>query len=275
MKNVLVRSLSGIVYVALIVLALVAGQNWSTALFSIFCVVAMLELQRITMGQVTNGNKVAARALDILVALSMCNVAYILDFPEIAGITCIGIIFGYGLLRFIVALYDKSKSALADVAWSMLSIGYIALPIALVNVLCSEQDGWKIVLTMFVMIWLNDTGAYCVGSICGRTPLFPRLSPKKSWEGFFGGLAFCVAAGVGASVVVGQPFSMLEWIAFGVMVCLLSTWGDLFESLIKRTNGIKDSGNIIPGHGGILDRIDSFLFASIGVFVVMFFVDMI
>ena len=275
MKNLIVRSLSGVVYVGLIVGALIGGMAWSTALFSIFCVLAMLEFQRITMGPVTETLDVITRAVDVVVALALCNVAYVLDFPELMMIIFICLAFGYGVLRFTFALYDKRDHALADVAWSTLSLTYIAVPLMMLSLLCTEQDGWKIVLTMFVMIWLNDTGAYCVGSMLGRNKLFPRLSPKKSWEGFIGGLIFCLAAGIGAFYVVGAPFTMLEWVGFGALVCVLSTWGDLFESLIKRTNHIKDSGNPIPGHGGILDRIDSMLFVAVGVFIVMFFVDMI
>ncbi len=235
----------------------------------------MLEFQRINMGPAVKGIEVATRALDIITALALCNITYVLDFPEIVMITCIAIIFGYALVRFTLTLYNKSVNALTDVALSTLSIMYIAVPLTLLNILCSEQDGWKIVLTMFVIIWLNDTGAYCVGSLCGRHPLFPRLSPKKSWEGFVGGLIFCLAAGAGAFYLVAEPFTLIEWLGVGALVCVLSTWGDLFESLIKRTNHIKDSGNIIPGHGGILDRIDSMLFTSVGIFIVMFFVDMI
>lgn len=275
MKNLVLRSISGIVYVALIVGALIGGLIWSTTLFSIFCVLAMLEFQRITMGHVSRGADIAARALDIIVALVMCNIVYILDMPIPIAMLSICVAFGYAALRFTLALYDNGERSLRNTAWSALSMLYIAAPLMMLGLLCSEQNGWKIILAMFVMIWLNDTGAYCVGSLCGRHPLFPRLSPKKSWEGFFGGFAFCLAAGIGAFYIIGEPFTIYEWLGFGAMICVLSTWGDLFESLIKRTNHIKDSGNIIPGHGGILDRIDSMLFVSVGVFVVLFCVDML
>ncbi len=275
MKNIISRSISGIIYVALIIGALVGGQVWSTALFSVFGLIAMLEFQRIMMGPASGGAGMAARALDIIVALAMCNIVYILDIPFPATLSGLCIIFCYGILRFTIALYDKSGNTLADTSKSILSILYIAVPLMMLGLLCSEQGGWKIILAMFAMIWLNDTGAYCIGSMFGRHPLFPRLSPKKSWEGFFGGLAFCLAAGVGAFYLVGKPFPLAGWLGFSVMVCILSTWGDLFESLIKRTNGIKDSGHIIPGHGGILDRIDSLLFASVGVFAVTFFISLV
>ncbi len=131
-----------------------------------------------------------------------------------------------------------------------------------------------IVLIMFIMIWLNDTGAYCVGSLLGKRRLFPRLSPKKSWEGFWGGMAFCIAAGATCyfafnhdEVMLWGNRSLSAWIGFGIVVCIFSTWGDLFESMIKRTVGAKDSGKLIPGHGGILDRIDSLLLTAPAAFI--------
>lgn len=262
MKNLIVRSLSGVVYVGLIVGALIGGMAWSTALFSIFCVLAMLEFQRITMGPVTETLDVITRAVDVVVALALCNVAYVLDFPELMMIIFICLAFGYGVLRFTFALYDKRDHALADVAWSTLSLTYIAVPLMMLSLLCTEQDGWKIVLTMFVMIWLNDTGAYCTGSLLGRHKMFPRVSPKKSWEGFAGGLLFCVAAAVGAWCFGIQGWNLWQWLVAGAVACAASTYGDLFESLLKRNAGIKDSGNLIPGHGGILDRIDSLLMVA-------------
>ena len=112
------------------------------------------------------------------------------------------------------------------------------------------------------MIWLNDTGAYCTGSLLGRHKMFPRVSPKKSWEGFAGGLLFCVAAAVGAWCFGIQGWDLWQWLVAGAVACAASTYGDLFESLLKRNAGIKDSGNLIPGHGGILDRIDSLLMVA-------------
>ncbi len=117
-------------------------------------------------------------------------------------------------------------------------------------------------LLIFIMIWLNDTGAFLVGSAIGRHRLFERLSPKKSWEGFFGGLLFCLIAGYLAPILSADDFAgyPMRYVGLGVLVCVFSTWGDLFESMIKRAAGVKDSGNILPGHGGMLDRIDSILF---------------
>lgn len=277
MKNLALRAVSGTIYVCLIIGALLGGLAWSTALFSLFCVLAMTEFQGITLGPVRSGMDVAIRAVDTITALAFCNICYILDFPTPVTIAVASLVLGYTLIRFTLALYHKTTGAtdaLTEAAWSTLSLLYIAMPLSMLGMLCTEAPGNMMVLVMFIMIWLNDTGAYCVGSLCGRHKLFERLSPKKSWEGLFGGLAFCLAAGAGAYYILGPVFPLAGWLGIGAMVCVLSTWGDLFESLLKRTHGIKDSGKLIPGHGGILDRIDSMLFASIGIFIIMFFNDL-
>ena len=130
--------------------------------------------------------------------------------------------------------------------------------------------GMLIALFMFVCIWLNDTGAYLVGCTIGKHRLFERISPKKSWEGFFGGMVFCIAAGAFAHLLIGG--SQAIWIPFAIIVSVFATWGDLVESLIKRTAGVKDSGNIMPGHGGVLDRIDSLLFVAPAILAYLFLV---
>ena len=161
-------------------------------------------------------------------------------------------------------LYSHDENPVRDIACSVMSVVYVAFPLALAVGLygAGKVDGAAMMLLIFVMIWLNDTGAYLVGSTLGRRKLFERLSPKKSWEGFFGGLIFCVLAGFGASIWIDSPLYTWQWISTGVLVCAFSTWGDLFESLMKRSLGVKDSGRLIPGHGGILDRIDSLLFVA-------------
>lgn len=156
----------------------------------------------------------------------------------------------------------------------MLSQMYIALPFSTISVLAFNGTPDGIVqfnailpLSVFIFLWLNDTGAYCIGSLLGKHRLFPRISPKKSWEGSIGGAVVVVLAAFAISYLVENYsplyslLSPLEWIGLGLVVVVFGTWGDLVESLFKRTLGIKDSGNILPGHGGMLDRFDSSLMA--------------
>jgi len=145
----------------------------------------------------------------------------------------------------------------------------VALPVALLNSIMSITAP-RLLLGMFMFIWLYDTGAYCFGMTLGRHRLFERISPKKSWEGVLGGIVACIAGAYVTHTWFDEFFQVPElttWVGLSVVVAVFSTFGDLVESLIKRTVGVKDSGNIMPGHGGILDRIDSLLLVSPAVLI--------
>jgi phosphatidate cytidylyltransferase len=182
----------------------------------------------------------------------------------------------------VAELYLQAKDPINNWAYTMLSQLYIALPFSLLNVLAfnATPDGQiafntLLPLSVFIFLWVNDSGAYCVGSLLGCHKLFPRISPGKSWEGSIGGALFVLLAAFAigwldnmqvADLDHALPFSrgMLsipEWAGLGLTVVVFGTWGDLVESLFKRTLGIKDSGSILPGHGGMLDRFDSSLLA--------------
>jgi phosphatidate cytidylyltransferase len=169
----------------------------------------------------------------------------------------------------IAELYLKQDDPIQDWAYTMLSQMYIALPFSMLNVLAFTSDSSGVVvfntllpLSVFVFLWMNDTGAYCVGSLIGRHKLFPRISPGKSWEGSIGGAVVVLAVAAAISIYIDDVMLTLpQWLGLGLVVVVFGTWGDLVESLFKRTLGIKDSGNILPGHGGMLDRFDSSLLA--------------
>ena len=186
------------------------------------------------------------------------------------------------IYMLIAELYLRQDDPVQDWAYTMLAQMYIALPFSLLNVLAftatpNGQVAFNTLLplSVFIFLWVNDTGAYCVGSLLGRHKLFPRISPGKSWEGSIGGAVFVLLAawGIGwldnmqvldmdhPSALFTGMLSIPEWLGLGLVVVVFGTWGDLVESLFKRTLGIKDSGNILPGHGGMLDRFDSSLLA--------------
>lgn len=171
---------------------------------------------------------------------------------------------------FASELYLKNENPVHDWAYTTLSQMFIALPLSMINILAFDvqSDGFvhydmMIPLMLFVFLWVNDSGAYCSGSLFGRHKLFPRISPGKTWEGSIGGgiLVLVVAVVVGYLLGDGHTLSIPMWMGLGLVVVVFGTLGDLVESLFKRTLGIKDSGNILPGHGGILDRFDSSLMA--------------
>ena len=167
----------------------------------------------------------------------------------------------YLLVRTIVQLYRPRQNAVHSLERSFLSLGYVALPVSMLNCII-DITAPRLLLGIFMFIWLYDTGAYCVGMLLGRHRLFERISPKKSWEGVIGGVAFSIAGAFASHYWFDEFFQvpdLMTWVGLSVVVAVFATFGDLVESLIKRTVGVKDSGNIMPGHGGILDRIDSLL----------------
>jgi phosphatidate cytidylyltransferase len=159
----------------------------------------------------------------------------------------------------------------------MLSQLYVVLPLSLINVLAFTQFScfsdkaafFAVPLSIYIFIWINDTAAYLSGITLGKHKLFPRISPKKSWEGAIGGALATVASAFG----VAHFFTFMnvwQWVGMALVVVVFGTFGDLTESMMKRHLSIKDSGHILPGHGGILDRLDSMLFAIPAVVVYLF-----
>lgn len=268
-KNLITRSITGILYVAI----MVTGFLQSVNMIVVFALITGLATWEFT-GLVNEYKHVNVNRL-------ITTVAGVYFFLAVAGVNSGAIqtnaVFVPYLLTiiylFISGLYTKSSDSVNDWAYTMLSQMYIALPLSTINVIAFRQaaDGlnyyyYLLPLSIFIFLWTSDTGAYCTGSLFGKHKLFPRISPAKSWEGSIGGgiLVLIVASIMYYIESQGENLSglnLIEWLGLGLVVVVFGTWGDLVESLLKRTLGIKDSGNILPGHGGILDRFDSSLMA--------------
>ena len=266
MKNLIIRALSGAVYIALVIAAIYFGGWLFATFFGILLVLGIHEAQK--LARKGKARKTVAY-LDIAIGVALfvgtfASMEYGITY-KITAVLPIALL----LARYVSGLYLKEKSPTLSWAASLFTIGYVALPLTALALL-HHYYSMPVVLFMFVCIWLNDTGAYLVGCTIGKHRLFERISPKKSWEGFFGGMAFCIAAGSFAHLLIGG--SQAVWIPFAIVVSVFSTWGDLVESLIKRTAGVKDSGNIMPGHGGVLDRIDSLLFVAPAILAYLYLV---
>jgi len=169
----------------------------------------------------------------------------------------------YFIFLFISELFLKKKDPILSLAYSVLGQVYLAIPFSLLNYIVFSYDGsyhYVYILALLAMIWVNDSFAYLSGMTMGKHKMFERISPKKSWEGFAGGAVCTIASSlIFAHFFPGMP--AWGWIGFSMVVIVFGTFGDLIESLIKRTLNIKDSGSILPGHGGILDRFDSLILA--------------
>lgn len=262
MKNVIVRAISGVVYIALIVASLIAGQWYFTALCALFAALGVMEFTKIFQK-----NPVGMLSLiDCLAAVAIVAVPLGINNNSQTGLTILlctlTFIPAALIIRLVTSLFDLRPNAFMSAVQSLAAVVYLALPLCCLNLLYNYA-GMELVLIMFVMIWINDTGAFCFGSLLGKHKMSPRLSPKKSWEGLIGGFACAIGAGIAAYCCYNPwNFSIICWILLGLLVGVFATWGDLFESLMKRSIGVKDSGHLIPGHGGILDRIDSLLLVA-------------
>ncbi len=269
MRNLIVRAITGALFVAIMVVCFLRP----VAMVFLFSLITGLTIWEYC--GLVNAEK------EITVNRFISTVAGVYFFLAVAGINSgyiqtSGVFIPYLLTivyLFISELYTKNANAINDWAYTMLAQMYIALPLSMINVLAFRQsaDGtisfyYLLPLCVFIFLWVNDTGAYCSGSLFGRHKLFPRISPGKSWEGSIGGglLTLITAGAIGYFENQGDNLSGLtvsQWMGLGLTVVFFGTWGDLVESLFKRTLGIKDSGNILPGHGGMLDRFDSSLMA--------------
>ena len=269
MKNLIVRAITGVFFVAAIVVSFLNPM----AMVFLFAIVTGLTIWEFT-GLVNDIPGVTVNRFINTVA----GVYFFLAMAGyVSGYTATSALFVPYLLTiiylFISELYMRAEDPVHNWAYSMLSQMYIALPFSTINALAFVQRGDGTVsfvsllpLSIFIFLWVSDTGAYCCGSLLGKHKLFPRVSPGKSWEGSIGGGLFVLIA---AAVVwyltggnaEGSILSLPAWLGLGLVVVVFGTWGDLVESLFKRHLGIKDSGNILPGHGGMLDRFDSSLMA--------------
>ena len=277
MVNLIKRVLSGVIYIALIVAAILLLDNSPVMYLLVFPLLIVLGIsEMISMAKDDATQSWLVNIIDMLGGIGVFVALYLHYESTTMQSRSLWLlpIAAYLLLRTIVQLYRPRQNAVHSLERSFFSLGYVALPIAMLNGIMSITAP-RLLLGMFIFIWLYDTGAYCVGMLLGRHRLFERISPKKSWEGVIGGVAFCVAGAYATHHWFNEFFQVPDltvWVGMSVVVAVFATFGDLVESLIKRTVGVKDSGNLLPGHGGILDRIDSLLLVAPAVFIYLLLV---
>ena len=263
-SNFLQRAITGILFVGVLVGCILYDPWTFRALFVVISALTIREFGHLI-------NQVEGVSINKNITMLAGVYLYMAVMAFCTNLSGSKIFLPYLLLimyLMISELYLKKENPVMNWAYSMLSQLYIALPFAMLNVLSFHTSPMDtsvsynpiLPLSVFVFIWLSDTGAYCVGSLIGRHRLFERISPKKSWEGSIGG----GIVAIGSSFIFAHYFpimNMAEWAGLALIVVIFGTWGDLTESLLKRQLHIKDSGAILPGHGGMLDRFDSALMA--------------
>ena len=273
MNNFIVRTITGVLFVAAVIVCFLRPMS----MMFFFALVTGMSIWEFT-GLVNQREHITVNRF-------ICTAAGVFFFITVAGfcgeLTPSSVFIPYLLTvvyLFCAGLFTRNADPVNDWAYSMMSQMYVALPLSCLNILAFRYgaDGveynFLLPLSIFVFLWMNDTGAYCTGSLLGRHKLFPRVSPGKSWEGSVGGAIIVVLVAVLMSWVdeshllasfgaTETGLTLVQWIGLGLVVVVFGTLGDLVESLFKRTLGIKDSGNILPGHGGMLDRFDSSLMA--------------
>ena len=262
MNNTVVRSLSGLVFLAVMIGCLLGGRPWFTPLFLVIDALMLTEFYRMTLGKEHKG----LQWLSIGIALIAFVLVSLVTGPTQLPTRDLSLIPLMLVVLLVVMVFCHKD--FKEHAFLLAGLAYIGVPMALSPVVVSQPDGGYsgiLMLSFFILIWASDTGAYCFGMLLGQklwpARLCPDISPKKSWAGAVGGLLVTLLAAWILHCVGWLPFPPVHVFALAVVMNFFGVCGDLFESLWKRSFGLKDSGNVIPGHGGVLDRFDSALFA--------------
>lgn len=258
-KNLMQRTFSGLIFIGIIIGSILWHPYAFGVTFLTATLLGLYEFYKLI-------HKPGTIDTDIRVGVFGGLILFVSSFFHAyhEASSLIFIVYGLFVLGvFIAELFRKKENPINNWAYFFLGQVYVALPFSLLNyiIFIAGFQPW-LLLALFITLWVNDTGAYLTGMTLGKHKMFERVSPKKTWEGFAGGAVFALISGYVLSLIVPEDISRWQWLVFSELVVVFGTLGDLCESLIKRTLNIKDAGNIIPGHGGILDRFDSMILAA-------------
>lgn len=260
MNATLVRAISGSIYVLLLIACILYSSQSILLLFGVFLIIAAIEYSRLV-------------ALNAMVSVVIATILYLLfGFTSTNQTNNVLVLLAALLvsMKAIVFLFDNKMKPLNQLSKYVFLIGYIILPFVIITKIPFTNENLfnpKILLSIFILIWVNDTFAFLVGKSFGKTKLFEKISPKKTIEGFLGGFVFALFSSILlAHFFLNEPY--LKWIFTAMIASIFGTIGDLIESKFKRIAGVKDSGSIMPGHGGVLDRLDSIIFVAPIVFLI-------
>lgn len=269
MRNLTQRTLTGLLFSAIAVISILWHELTFIVFFGFIMLLCVIEYHQLI--RKLHGKPLIA--WEIVLSLLILTGAS-LYFAKIIPISALSLVLPMFYLVFITELYRRKKRVVQNLALTFLPIIHIAIPISLFVGLgyITNEYNYRPVLAVILMTWAFDTFAYIIGVLIGKNRIAPHISPKKSWEGFLGGTIFSG----GLALFLAQHWHMfdpLTWIVISLIISICVTFGDLVESMIKRAAGVKDSGRILPGHGGVLDRFDGFLFAIPFVFGYLYLIN--
>lgn len=252
------RAITGFFFIAVLIAAVLLGAYAFISFFAIVGVYSVYEFYKMVQSEQTRP-LLTTGILSAVVGLTLLG-AVLLGFIDERSLLWL---FSVVFVLYIAALFRKTSSAIQDISYTLFGMIYAALPFGIFISLGFVNGDYNpyIPLGFLILLWTNDTGAYLAGKSFGRRKLFERISPNKTWEGFVGGVVLAVVV----SLNLARYFESLQtwqWLTMAIIIGTFGTLGDLVESMLKRNTGVKDSGNILPGHGGLLDRFDGLLMAA-------------
>ncbi|MEZ7900383.1 MAG: CDP-archaeol synthase [Flavobacteriales bacterium] len=272
MSNLVLRSITGVLFVATIILCISWNKYSAGLLFLVFSTLGTVEFYQILNKKELSNNTKYGPFVNVVV-YSLLTLAFI----EIIDYRFLFLIVPLLLILVVQELFMKDTIPYQNISSTLFGILYITLPFAALNYISFNEEfyskiglsgNWSLLTGFFIILWTSDSMAYLVGRKFGKHKLFPRISPGKTWEGFIGGVFFAVIAGYIYSLVTKDVQAdstinaSLHWIVMSLIISVFGMLGDLSESLLKRSGGVKDSGSLLPGHGGVLDRFDGIFFSS-------------
>lgn len=268
MGDITTRVITGIFFLIVMIGGVVWNEYSYLVLFSLLVVLCINEYHAIIHSILASSEKwkTTYKLINTIFSVVIFGIVFMVASKKIALIS-LSLVCGFPLTWLVIEMYTKSEKPFYNVCLNSMSIFYLAIPLSSASLLAfhAGEYSWHYLLAIMVFAWSNDSFAYLFGRFFGKNKLFERISPKKTWEGFFGGV---VGAVLFAYIIyllfprwTGYEVSLTTYVILAVITSITSTYGDLAESMIKRNMDIKDSGTALPGHGGFLDRFDGLIFS--------------